>query len=58
MNERYSVRDDNGDELFASYVWAHAAAYLRQWGGTGKVWDNLTDTVQLEQIAPEDREAE
>lgn len=49
VNMRYSVRDANGDELFASNVWAHAAQYLRTWGGAGKVWDNCTDTVQLVQ---------
>lgn len=27
----YRVTDQNGDVLYESPVWAHAAAYFRQW---------------------------
>lgn len=44
FGERYSVRDANGDELYSSDVWAHAARYFRGWNIPGEtvgagIWD-------------------
>lgn len=47
--KRFSVRDMNGDQMFDSDVYSHAAQNLRLWGGKGSIFDREEGETVLTQ---------